>query len=57
MYYAAPGFSNYIVKYFHKKENLKRKNQGKNISFNDIKKLYLKRVSHEGIYNLHNFVE
>jgi hypothetical protein len=48
-----------MTNYLYKKE--KKRNERKNISFElckeDIKKRYLKRVSHEGIWDLYNYIE
>ena len=52
-----PGFINHMVKYLFRKSKLKRKNHGKEIDIAEIKKQYLKRVSHEGIFDLHDAVE
>ena len=47
-----------MTKYFYRREKLKRKNneeEGKEeICFDEIKSQYLKRVSHTGIYDLHD---
>ena len=52
-----PGFINHMVKYLFRKSKLKRKNHGKEIDIDEIKKQYLKRVSHAGIFDLHDAVE
>jgi len=44
-----------MTKILFRKEQLKSKEKRK--SFDEIKSLYLKRVSHEGIYELHDLFE
>ena len=50
-----------MIKYFYRREKLKRRNneeeEKEEISLNEIKKRYLKRVSHAGIYDLHDYVK
>ena len=50
-----------MIKYFYRREKLKRRNneeeEKEEISLCEIKKRYLKRVSHTGIYDLHDYVK
>ena len=48
-----------MAKYFHRREKLKRRNneEEEEISESEIKNRYLKRVSHVGIYDLHDYVK
>ena len=48
IFLASPKFVDHMTKVLLRKE--KRKSKGKSKSFDEIKSLYLMRVSHEGIY-------
>ena len=52
-------FLNAITEHLHKKEERRNKRKKNNVELSkeDIKKRYLKRVSHEGIWDLYNYIE
>ena len=52
--FSRKGFITHMVKYLHRKEKKKKHQKRKDITEEEIEKLYLKRVSHEGIYSLYD---